>query len=238
MERLFRKVLVVSLIFSLTYPFVFNYVLEVSRPDSPKDKFDLEVFLAVGKFILITATYVFFPWIFALILAYRYGYSWKDLRGSEARKYFGIVYTLLFLVLVVGVWSVILFRRSSEYSIENKFPELLMAELVLLTIVAFFITVLLRKNNYSWRDIPELIAYSSSLSREEFASDKKANLATYVILIILSYVTFAFMLADYVLRGKIVEFLYTAVKMFAAIIVFLSPLFAVVKIFSKRRRKF
>lgn len=67
--------LVFSLILSLTFPFSFSYLLEFSKPAAPKENFDAEALFAVGKFILMLAAYMFAPWVFALILAYSYGYG-------------------------------------------------------------------------------------------------------------------------------------------------------------------
>jgi len=215
LKPLFRKVLIFSLILSLTFPFSFNYLLESSKPKAPKEKFDAEALFAVGRFILMVATYMFAPLVFALILAYSYGYSWRILRGVEGRKHIGLIYLLFFIIMLVGIMVVVTVKNLHRYQIEGRILELLVAEVVLFAVSFLLITFLLRKNGYGWKDLPDLIAHSSSLDREEFATDRKARLAQNVLLGIVTYLVLAFMLADFVLRGEMLEFFIFVARLFA-----------------------
>lgn len=236
LKPLFRKVLIFSLILSLTFPFSFNYLLESSKPKAPKEKFDAEVLLAVGRFLLMVATYMFTPLVFALILAHSYGYNWRILRGAEGRRYFGQIYVLFFIVMLISVMVVATVRSSHRYQIEGRILELLVAELALFAISVFLITFLLRKNGYGWRNLPELIAYASSLDWKEFAKDRKARLAQNVLLGFIMYLILAFMLADFVLRGELLEFFIVVAKIFAVLGTIFLPLWLAVALYTRRMR--
>ncbi len=202
MKPIFRKVLILTLLVALTFPFSFRNLLEASKPEAPKEKFDLEALVAGGRVMLVTALYFFSPWFFALILAKSYGYSFKALRSVEARRHFGQVYFLFFLLLVVGLMSIVVSYSPDKYQFEGKIMELVAWELALFAGVFISLTVLLRKNGYGWKDLPELIAYSSSLDRSEFSKDEKADLTIKVVLGIFVYAILAFWLADSVFRGE------------------------------------
>ena len=236
LKPLFRKVLIFSLILSLTFPFSFNYLLESSKPKAPKEKFDAEALFAVGRFILMVATYMFAPLVFALILAYSYGYSWRILRGVEGRKHIGLIYLLFFIIMLVGIMVVVTVKNLHRYQIEGRILELLVAEVVLFAVSFLLITFLLRKNGYGWKDLPDLIAHSSSLDREEFATDRKARLAQNVLLGIVTYLVLAFMLADFVLRGEMLEFFIFVARLFAVLGIFFFPLWLAVELYTRRKR--
>lgn len=236
LKPLFRKVLVFSLILSLTFPFSFNYLLESSKPAAPKEKFDAEVLFAVGEFILMVGFYMFAPWVFALILAYSYGYSWRILRSVEGRKHIGLIHIVFFTTIFVGMMAVVTFRNLHIYQVEERILELLVAEVALFAVSFLFVTFLLRKNGYGWKDFPELVSHSTTLDRDDFAKDKKARLAHNAVIGIVAYLFFAFMLADSVLRGKTLEFFIFIAKIFAVLGIFFLPLWLAVELYTRRRR--
>ncbi|WP_456329422.1 hypothetical protein [Archaeoglobus sp.] len=128
LKPLFKNVMIFSLILSLTFPFSFNYLLESSKPEAPKEKFDAEALFAVGKFILMMAAYMFAPWVFALILAYTYGYNWRILRSVEGKRYIGLIYIAFFIILFSGMMAVATVRNLHRYQVGERLLELLLAE--------------------------------------------------------------------------------------------------------------
>jgi hypothetical protein len=235
LSHVFRRVLLLTILLSLTYPFAFYSILESSKPDAPKEKFDMEALVAVGRFILMMTFYIFSPWIFALIMAKSYGYNWKALRNVEARRHLGQIYFLLFLMLAVGMMSVIFVTSSERYQNGGSILELVVAELALFAATFSLLTFLLRINGYGWKDVPDLIAYASSLSRQEFYSDRKAGLARNVIIGIFAYIFLAFLLADFVLRGEALQFFVFIAKLFAILGVMFLPFWLAGELYRRRK---
>ncbi len=247
-KAMFRTATVLVIIIGISFYFTFDQILESAKPKAPKEKLDAEVLAGLFTLLSVVTLYLLVPLLVVLIVAYSYGYGWKEIRKiREARKRMGYVYILYFFLIysLVMYWAII--KSASGYSIdEDKILLIIAGEFLLALSSIPVFAIVLRVHGYKWSDIRRIhkIFFQNMANVEKpwwmLPKDakewKSINLTQHIILIASIYVALAFMLAWYIITDKVEKFVLDAAKIYIFIGAIFLPIWVAIELYGRRKR--